>query len=128
MSIRGAPDTSPDVWRAMGRGLLCRCPRCGQGDLFHGFLEQVERCPVCEERLGHFNVGLLLPLVVITIVAHVIIFVMLDMELNQRANPMVYLSVLVPLSIIVPLLVIRPVKGGLIGFLWARRISDELDR
>ncbi|MGN6486676.1 MAG: DUF983 domain-containing protein [Devosia sp.] len=82
----------------------------------------------CQERLGQFNVGLLLPLVVITIVAHVIIFVILDMELNQRANPMVYLSVLVPLSIIVPLLVIRPVKGGLIGFLWARRISDELDR
>ncbi len=28
-------------------GLRCRCPRCGQGALFKGFLRVVDRCPVC---------------------------------------------------------------------------------
>ncbi|MDB5540743.1 MAG: zinc-finger protein [Devosia sp.] len=113
---------------AILRGLRCRCPRCGEGDLFAGFLQQVDKCSVCGQRLGGFNVGLLLPFVVITIVAHVIIFVMLDMELNERASPLIYLAVLVPLSVVVPLAVIRPVKGALIGFLWSRGLSDELER
>ncbi|MDC9822644.1 DUF983 domain-containing protein [Devosia sp. ZB163] len=128
MSRPGEPNASKNAWRAIKAGLRGRCPRCEKGDLFAGFLRQVEHCPVCGEHLGRYNVGLLLPFIVITIVAHVIIFVMLDMELNRRASPLIYLSVLVPMSIVVPLLIIRPAKGGLIGFLWARGLSDELDR
>jgi len=118
----------PTMGQAMLRGLLCRCPRCGQGDLFKGVLEQVDHCSVCKEQLGHVNVGLLLPFVVITIVAHVIIFVMLEMELSGRSSPLVYILVLVPLSVIVPLVLIRPVKGWLIGLMWKWKLSDELDR
>ena len=122
------PNADRSVWLAMRNGLLCRCPRCGNGDLFVGFLRQVENCSNCGERLGHLNVGLLLPFAVIMILGHVIIFVMLDMELNERASPLIYLAVLVPLSVAVPLTIIRPVKGGLIGVLWARKVSDELER
>lgn len=114
--------------RAVLRGLFCRCPRCGSGDLFSGFLHQTEKCAACGQDLGGYNVGLLLPFVVIIIVAHVIIFVMLDMELNERANPLVYMAVLVPLAVLVPVAIIRPVKGALIGLLWSRGLSDELDR
>jgi uncharacterized protein (DUF983 family) len=28
-------------------GLLCRCPRCGEGQLFSGFLKMAERCDRC---------------------------------------------------------------------------------
>lgn len=28
-------------------GIACRCPRCGRGKLFRGFLKVVERCPAC---------------------------------------------------------------------------------
>lgn len=126
--MRTEPGPEPGAWRAIARGLTCRCPRCGAGDLFAGFLQQADHCPVCGEPLGRYNAGLLLPFVVITIVAHVIVFVMLDMELNGRASPLIYLAVLVPLSVLVPLAIIRPVKGALIGFLWSRNLSDELEK
>ncbi|MDY0883971.1 DUF983 domain-containing protein [Dongia soli] len=29
-------------------GLACRCPRCGRGGLFSGFLTLVERCEICQ--------------------------------------------------------------------------------
>ncbi len=29
-------------------GLLCRCPRCGQGRLYSGLLSMVARCSVCD--------------------------------------------------------------------------------
>jgi len=28
-------------------GLACRCPRCGRGKLYKGFLSVVEKCPAC---------------------------------------------------------------------------------
>jgi uncharacterized protein (DUF983 family) len=96
--------------------------------VFAGFLTQVASCDSCGERLGHLNAGLLLPFVVIMITAHLIIFAMLEMELNEWASPAIYLAVLVPLSVIAPLVLIRPVKGGLIGLLWTLKASDELDR
>ncbi len=35
---------SPPTWKA---GLRCRCPRCGEGALFSGFLTVAERCEAC---------------------------------------------------------------------------------
>lgn len=112
----------------MGRGLAARCPRCGQGKLFSGFLRQVDRCSVCGEPLQSYKVGLLLPFVVIMIVGSVIILVMLDMELNQRASPGFYLAALVPLAALLPIAIIRPAKGAIIGLFWSKGISDELER
>jgi uncharacterized protein (DUF983 family) len=71
-------------------------------------------------------VGLLLPFIMIMIVAHVLVFVILELELNGGGSAGFYLSVMVPLAIIVPLLLLRPVKGGIIGLLWSRGLSDEL--
>ncbi|MGH6769016.1 MAG: DUF983 domain-containing protein [Xanthobacteraceae bacterium] len=31
----------------IGRGLACRCPRCGKGKLFQGFLTLAPRCESC---------------------------------------------------------------------------------
>jgi uncharacterized protein (DUF983 family) len=117
-----------NVWSAIGHGLRGRCPNCGQGRLYHNFIEPVETCPTCAEPLGRYNVGLLLPFVVIMIVAHVLIGVMLSMEVGGKNNAGTYLSVMVPLSVIIPLAVLRSVKGALIAILWARGLSDELDR
>jgi uncharacterized protein (DUF983 family) len=116
--------TTTAIWR----GLKCRCPQCGQGWLFHHYLEQVEHCAVCGEPLAYYRVGLILPLLVITVVGHVIGFVMLEMELSGAGSPLVYLYVLVPLAIIVPMAILPSCKGAIIGLLWANGWSDEQDR
>lgn len=116
------------VWPAIWRGLRCKCPRCGEAWLFHHYIEQVDQCPACKEPLAFYKVGLLLPLVVITLMVHIIGFVMLGMELDGRGSPLVYLYVLVPLSIIVPLVILPASKGAIIGLFWAKGWSDELER
>ncbi len=116
------------TWPALKNGLMSRCPKCGTGRLYKGFIEQVEQCGHCGEPLRRYNVGLLLPFVMIMIVTHVIVFVMLEIELSGGATPGFYISVLVPISLVVPLILMRPVKGALIGLLWARQLSDELER
>lgn len=37
------------TWRA---GLLSRCPRCGRGPLYSGYLRLAERCPACDLDYG----------------------------------------------------------------------------
>lgn len=120
--------TTVRTWPAIWNGVKCRCPRCGKGWLFHHYLEQVDHCSVCNEPLSNYKVGLFLPLIVITLMVHIIGFVMLEMELNGHGSPLVYVWVLVPLSIIVPLAILPSSKGGIIGLLWAKGWSDELDR
>lgn len=116
------------IWPAVFNGLRCRCPKCGEGKLYPAFIEQVDVCGHCGEPLGTYNVGLLLPFVVIMTVAHVLIAVILAMEVSGKNSSGTYLTVLVPLSVIIPFALLRSVKGGLIGILWARGLSDELDR
>ncbi|HQP21624.1 MAG TPA: DUF983 domain-containing protein, partial [Phenylobacterium sp.] len=33
---------------SLSAGLRCRCPRCGQGGLYSGFLKIAEACEVCD--------------------------------------------------------------------------------
>jgi uncharacterized protein (DUF983 family) len=46
----------PTALRAIGRGIRRRCPRCGQGRVFEGFIKVRHRCSSCgfvfEERSG----------------------------------------------------------------------------
>jgi uncharacterized protein (DUF983 family) len=116
------------VWPAVWRGIKCRCPHCGRGRLFHHYIEQVDNCSVCGEPLASYKVGLLLPLLVITIMVHIIGFAMLEMELSGRGSPLIYLYVLVPLAIVVPLAILPASKGAIIGLFWAKGWSDEQNR
>ena len=37
---------------SLSTGLRCRCPRCGEGPLFKGFLSLRDRCPACDLDYG----------------------------------------------------------------------------
>ncbi|HET6519952.1 MAG TPA: DUF983 domain-containing protein, partial [Geminicoccaceae bacterium] len=49
-----APETLPAALRA---GLAARCPRCGEGRLFGGFLTVRPRCEVCGLNLAAQDSG-----------------------------------------------------------------------
>jgi uncharacterized protein (DUF983 family) len=38
---------------AVRRGLMRRCPSCGEGHLFDGYLKLAPACPACGEDLSH---------------------------------------------------------------------------
>src|SRR5258708_28901066 len=40
-------EDSPSSHLPIARGLACRCPRCGKGRLFHGFLTLAPCCARC---------------------------------------------------------------------------------
>jgi uncharacterized protein (DUF983 family) len=112
-----------DVWQAMGRGALCRCPKCGEGHLFRGYLKVNDTCSVCGEELFHHRADDLPPYLSIVIVGHILIGVMLEIEMRfQDVNPMWYLATLVPLAIVMPLAMLPSIKGAVVGLQWANRM------
>ena len=58
----------PSLGRALGRGLLRRCPRCGSGGLFRHWTAIVDDCPRCglhfEKAEGYWTGSMALNLVV----------------------------------------------------------------
>lgn len=105
--------------QAVGKGLRCRCPRCGQGKLFRAYLKVNDRCPVCGEELHHHRADDLPPYISIVILGHILVGLMLHMEMNMSVQPYVYLLIMVPLAVFLPLIMLPSIKGAVVSLQWA---------
>ncbi|MGL4727389.1 MAG: DUF983 domain-containing protein [Bosea sp. (in: a-proteobacteria)] len=110
-------------WRvAVGRGIRCRCPACGEGKLYNGFLKPVAACEACGEDLSHQRADDMPPYIVITIVGHIVVGGMLLAERFGEWSMATHMMVWISLTIILAIGLLQPVKGGVIGLQWALRM------
>jgi uncharacterized protein (DUF983 family) len=106
----------------MRRGLFGRCPHCGEGKLFRGFLKPVDSCEACGETLHHQRADDLPPYIVITIVGHIVVGGILLAEKYANWSIALHLWVWLPLTIFLSLALMQPAKGAVIGLQWALRM------
>ncbi|MGL4242560.1 MAG: DUF983 domain-containing protein [Beijerinckiaceae bacterium] len=105
------------------KGFRLRCPHCGEGKLFKGFLKPVPECSVCHENLEGHRSDDLPPYVTIFIVGHLIVPLILANEMSANPWPLwVHAAVWLPLTLIVTLLLMPRVKGAIIGMQWGLRL------
>ncbi len=122
-----------DAGLAIRRGFMCRCPQCGEGRLFARYLKTQPICEHCGEELFHEQAHDFPPYITITIVAHVILMGVLWAEQNVEWTLATHLWVWLPATIALTLVLMQPVKGGVIGYQWAKRMhgfegGDEVAR
>jgi uncharacterized protein (DUF983 family) len=122
MNYGGQRAPERPLGRAIKRGLLCRCPNCGDGRLFRAFLKPVDECRTCGEDYRPQRADDLPAYLVIVVVGHVLMtgYMLTDMVL--RVSPWVHLAIWAPLAVLAALLTIQPIKGGVIGLQWANRM------
>ncbi|NBW07294.1 MAG: DUF983 domain-containing protein [Caulobacteraceae bacterium] len=96
-------------------GLLCRCPNCGQGRLFAGFLKVVERCAACGFDFTRLNTGDGAAIFIMQIAGGIVVFTALYLQI--ALNPPIWLMLLIalPMSLILSLGLMRPGKGLMIA-------------
>ena len=109
----------PGWLEAVRRGLLGRCPACGQGRLFGRFLKVCDRCEACEQDLHHHRADDLPPYLVIFVVGHAVAYGVLVAELDYEAPLWFHLAVWPALTVALALLLMQPFKGAVVGLQYA---------
>lgn len=111
--------TPRPLWPAMVNGMKCRCPACGEGKLYTGYLKIADECPSCGEELHHHRADDAPPYLVIVIVGHIIVGAILHIEMVYTVPPWIYLWTMVPLTVILCLALLPIVKGAVVALQWS---------
>lgn len=102
----GAPPL-PGIWRALGRGMIRLCPRCGQGRLFVSWFRIRERCPRCalplEREEGAFlgSISLNYGVTGLTFIVAMVTWIAVS---APDLNPAVALAMGLPIMVLIPAL------------------------
>lgn len=106
---------TPRLATAIARGLLGRCPACGESRLFKDFLRPVETCPHCSAPLGTARCDDAPPYLTILLVGHIVIPAIVLIDRFGAPPDWVMTAIFLPLTAALCLGLLRPVKGGTIG-------------
>lgn len=105
-------------------GLTCRCPRCGKGKLFAGFLKVAPKCSACglDFTAADSADG---PAVFIVLIAGAIVtFGALWVELSFRPPYWVHIAIWPPLILALCLGMLRPFKATMIALQFYHRAGE----
>ena len=105
-------------------GLAGRCPNCGDGALFDGFLKIAPRCEACGFDLARADSGDGPAVFVILIAGFIAAFGVLITEIVVRPPIWVHLVVWLPIAAILCLALLRPVKGLMVAAQFANQASE----
>lgn len=106
-------------------GIRSRCPRCGEGHLFAGYLKPVSSCESCGADLS-FAARTEGPAVfIILIVGIVVIGAAAAVEGLFHPPPFVHLLLWLPATIVLSLLLLRPFKATLIALQYQRVYNQD---
>ncbi len=108
----------------ISRGLRGRCPRCGDGRLFKGFLSLRPACEHCGLDFDFADAGDGPAVFVILIGGAVVVFAALITEVVYQPPYWVHAALWLPLILIVTLAPLRPIKGLLIALQYHHKAAE----
>ena len=103
-------DTEPRVSPILA-GLASRCPRCGKGHLFKGYLRIADSCDVCGTELTDGDTADGPAVFVILIVGCLVVGGALVVEVAVMPPIWVHVVLWLPTTLAVSLGLLRPLKG-----------------
>lgn len=101
-----------------------RCPRCGQGRLFSGFLDTAPACRACGLDFKFIDSGDGPAVFVILIVGFVVVAFALFVEVNWQPPLWLHALLWLPLTLGLSLGMLRPLKGLMIGLQFKHKAEE----
>ncbi len=105
-------------------GVLGRCPNCGEGYLFDGFLKVAPTCEACGYNLSKADSGDGPAVFVILIAGFIVAFGALFTEFTFHPPVWVHLVIWLPATLIISLVLLRPLKGAMIAAQFMNKASE----
>jgi uncharacterized protein (DUF983 family) len=116
-------DRYPPVSPLMA-GPRCRCPRCGKGRLFRGFLDLLPRCEVCGLDYSFIDSGDGPAVFIIFFAGFVVVGAALIVEVLYRPAFWIHAALWGPLILITTLGPLRPMKGLMIALQYHHKAAE----
>ena len=105
-------------------GLTCRCPRCGKGKLFAGFLSLRPRCEACGLDYKFADSGDGPAVFIILIAGFIVVGCALVVEFKYAPPFWVHALLWGPLILATTLLPLRPMKSLMIALQYHHRAAE----
>ncbi len=109
---------------AIGAGLRGRCPRCGDGSLFQGYLGLRPRCSACGLDYSFADPGDGPAVFVILLVGFVVVGLALWLEVSYSPALWVHFMLWIPLILVLSLVSLRLMKGVLITLQYKHKAQE----
>lgn len=115
------------LWPALHRGWRRRCPRCGRGSLFKGYLKVSGPCPLCKLDYSHHRADDGPAYLTILIVGHLMAPLLHIVFVTWRPEPLVLFTIFAVGCVALSLYLLPRLKGAIVGFQWARGMGGFAD-
>lgn len=117
-----AQRSPPNVWLGLHRGVVRKCPACGQGPLFSGYLAVIPVCSACGNDNEQYPSDDFAPYVTIFVVLHLMIPLLVMADRSWQMSVGLEMALAIPIFLVATLLLLPFAKGAVIGFAWARGV------
>jgi uncharacterized protein (DUF983 family) len=113
--LTSTPPSQPDLLTSALRGLACKCPRCGNGKLFSGFLTLKARCEACGLDYAFIDTGDGPAIFIIMLAGAIVVGSALIVEVKYQPPLWLHAVLWLPLILATTLLPLRAMKSLLIA-------------
>ena len=105
-------------------GLGCRCPRCGEGKLYDGYLKLRTRCASCGLDYGFIDTGDGPAIFIIMIAGFIVVGSALIVEVKYQPPFWVHAALWIPLILATTLWPLRAMKSLLIALQFHHKAAE----
>ncbi|CAL8968352.1 hypothetical protein RHODGE_RHODGE_03743 [Rhodoplanes serenus] len=117
-------EAHPSTASPLAAGLRGRCPRCGQGRLFAGFLTVRPRCEVCGLDFAFIDSGDGPAFFVMSFSGFVVVAAALITEIVWQPPFWLHAALWLPLILLTTLAPLRPLKGLMIALQFRHKAAE----
>jgi uncharacterized protein (DUF983 family) len=117
-------ETHPTVTESALRGIACRCPRCGRGKLYAGFLTLAPRCENCGLDYAFIDSGDGPAIFIIMLAGAIVVACALIVEIKYQPPFWLHAALWLPLIAATTLLPLRAMKSVLVALQYHHKAAE----
>src|SRR5215475_5747401 len=117
-------DTLPTVTESALRGIGCKCPRCGKGKIYSGFLTLRPSCEACGLDFAFMDSGDGPAIFMIMIAGAIVVSAALIVDIKYQPPFWLHAALWLPLILITTVLPLRSMKSLLIALQYHHKAAE----
>lgn len=113
------------ILRCMARGLMLRCPKCGEGRVLRRFLEPNPACACCGENYSHIRTDDFAPWLGIFVIGHLLVPLAILVETWFHPSVPMHAAIWAVVGMEMVFFFLPRAKGMALGLMWSLNLRGD---